>query len=357
MERPIHSPINTSTQDLDTPALVVDKDNITANQELFSQAMMKMGKELIPDVSVHGSVGLASIQTGGARDNQIYCSTLQTAEIFREHQFSNLAITLPAPNKESLTRVINLAAISSLSIGISNSTSLDRMIVTAEEFHSEINVNLILSNSHEHRGFVLDDKLKTAIQAIGSSNKLKFDGFTIEAKGLDSGMTAKLLNSLNSFMESQKAILPSAYCIYLHGDPLEVEAYSGTTPIKIVNGDYLFSGFYRKKSEVNSCWILSTVMSYPEPGRWYLDCGQKGISIDRGLPSIIDDSPIEIERMSAEHGYVISNGREAALKLGDRIKLTPANYGDAFNLYDFISLSSKGKLVETLKIEARGAFN
>ena len=234
MERPIHSPINTPVQDLDTPALVVDKDNITANQELFSQAIMTMGKELIPDVSVHGSVGLASIQTGGTRDNQIYCGTLQTAEIFREHQFSNLAITLPAPNKESLTRVINLASISSLSIRISNSTILNKMIITSEEFYSEINVNLIVSNSHEHRGFALDGELKTAIQAIGSSNKLKLEGFTIEAKELGSGMTAKLLNSLNSFMESQKVSLPSACCIYLHGDPLDVEAYSGcliSTPL------------------------------------------------------------------------------------------------------------------------------
>ena len=61
--------------------------------------------------------------------------------------------------------------------------------------------------------------------------------------------------------------------------------------------------------------------------------------------------------MSAEHGYVISNGDEATLKLGDKIKLIPANYGDTFNLYDFINLSSHGKLVETLKVEARGAFN
>ena len=37
MERPIHTPINAPVQDLDTPALVIDRDNITANRDLFSQ--------------------------------------------------------------------------------------------------------------------------------------------------------------------------------------------------------------------------------------------------------------------------------------------------------------------------------
>ena len=215
-----------------------------------------------------------------------------------------------------------------------------------------------MSDSDKHRGYEFDSELQNAIQMIRSSNKLKLAGFTIEDRELvQDGIPDKLLNSLDSFIESQNTDIDSPCFILLHGAHSNIEAYSGSTPLKIVNGTYIFEGYDSKNPEVHSCWILSTVMSNPELGRWYLDCGQKAISIDRGLPVIAHDSPIEIETMSAEHGYVISNGDEATLKLGDKIKLIPANYGDTFNLYDFINLSSHGKLVQTLKVEARGAFN
>ena len=358
MERPIHTPINAPLQDLDTPALVIDRDNITANHDLFSQKITASGGVVIPDVSVHGSVGLAVIQTEGVKDNQIFCGNLPTAEIFREHGFSNLAITLPAPNIGSLVRVVNLAATTSLNVSISNNLGLTRLVEVAKEFNSQIDINLIVSNSDKHRGYEFDSELQNAIQMIRSSNKLKLAGFTIEARELDQdGKPDKLLDSLDSFIESQNTDIDSLCFILLHGHISNIEEYSGSTPLKIVNGAYIFEGYDSKNPEVHSCWILSTVMSNPELGRWYLDCGQKAISIDRGLPVIAHDSPIEIETMSAEHGYVISNGDEATLKLGDKIKLIPANYGDTFNLYDFINLSSHGKLVETLKVEARGAFN
>ena len=298
------------------------------------------------------------IQTEGVKDNQIFCGNLPTAEIFREHGFSNLAITLPAPNIGSLVRVVNLAATTSLNVSISNNLGLTRLVEVAKEFNSQVDINLIVSDSDKHRGYEFDSELQNAIQMIRSSNKLKLAGFTIEARELDEdGIPDKLLNSLDSFIESQNTDIDSPCFILLHGALSNIEAYSGSTPLKIVNGAYIFEGYDSKNPEVHSCWILSTVMSNPELGRWYLDCGQKAISIDRGLPVIAHDSPIKIETMSAEHGYVISNGDEAPLKLGDKIKLIPANYGDTFNLYDFINLSSHGKLVETLKVEARGAFN
>ena len=171
-----------------------------------------------------------------------------------------------------------------------------------------------MSDSDKHRGYEFDSEFQNAIQMIRSSNKLKLAGFTIEARELDQdGKPDKLLDSLDSFIESQKTDIDSLCFILLHGHLSNIEESSGSTPLKIVNGAYIFEGYDSKNPEVHSCWVLSTVMSNPELGRWYLDCGQKAISIDRGLPVIAHDSPIEIETMSAEHGYVISNGDEAPL--------------------------------------------
>ena len=357
MERPIPAPLNSPVSDLDTPALVVDKDQVMTNHKVFSAKILDIGSVLIPDVSIHSSVGITLMQTGGDRNSQIHCRTLACAEIFNKNGFSNIIIDQPAPNEETLTRLKNLSRITSLKIDISNSYGITEIVKTINKSGITVNVNLSIAQSIKSRGFIIGNELLTTISLINATKELSLTGFTIVFGQEDPKSISNFIELLKRFIANNNLQFESGNHFDIHLDSVADFTNITESNVNVVNGDYLFNYVNQSNGENNSCWVLSTVMSHPESGRWYLDCGQKAISTDRGFPKIINEAPLEIETMSAEHGYAFSRTGEHPIKLGDRIKLIPANYADTFNLYDFINISSKDRLTNILRVDSRGALN
>jgi D-serine deaminase-like pyridoxal phosphate-dependent protein len=95
-------------------------------------------------------------------------------------------------------------------------------------------------------------------------------------------------------------------------------------------------------------------MSRALPGRAVVDAGLKALSVDSGLPLVVDDGA-EYLGASDEHG-VLRVDDQLRFKLGDKIRLIPGHCDPTVNLYDWI-VGYRGDGVECVwPIVARGAL-
>ena len=105
--------------------------------------------------------------------------------------------------------------------------------------------------------------------------------------------------------------------------------------------------------------VVATVVSRPTPNRAILDAGSKVLSSDLlGLSGhgLLRDYPEAIVTgLSEEHGHVDLSSCLRRPELGEVIAVLPNHACVVTNLLDHVHLHRCGKLVETLRVDARGA--
>jgi 3-hydroxy-D-aspartate aldolase len=102
----------------------------------------------------------------------------------------------------------------------------------------------------------------------------------------------------------------------------------------------------------NSLFVVTSVMSTPTPGRIVCDAGLKAHSIDSGLPTIRNNSPLSYQQPSDEHGIIVDPTE--SLVLGDKLWLIPGHCDPTVNLHDWY-VGVRNSQVECLwPVSARG---
>jgi D-serine deaminase-like pyridoxal phosphate-dependent protein len=101
--------------------------------------------------------------------------------------------------------------------------------------------------------------------------------------------------------------------------------------------------------------VLATVISRPEPGLAILDMGQKAVSADLGQPAVHGMPGARISKMSAEHGFLVSEG--PLPEIGEKVWAIPGNLGSCMNLYDFVNVVRDGRLEAVWPVAGRGLYH
>jgi len=350
MERPISKPIGQHFLELDTPTLIIDKNLLQANIEAIQADLEKASIDLIPNAAAHGTSAIARMQTGNNTKSPIFVDTFQQAECFFQAGFENIIIQAPPLSftKKGLLR--HLQDSQTLTLSISNISHLDAI---RGNHGSPISVLLKITNKSDSVGFKTREELIKPIEYLATFEHLRFEGLITNANEMESMEQAcEVLISADEYLDRNSI---SSDQLLLNASNLIFEKEFNNIP-KGITG--LISGTYpfHTKTQDTVCSVISTVISTPEPGKAYVDCGQKAISVDRGVPSVINYPDAEIEKMSAEHGYVIFDSSKLHLKIGDKILLSPASYSDTFNLYDFVNIIEEDKLLSIIPTDSRGAF-
>lgn len=110
----------------------------------------------------------------------------------------------------------------------------------------------------------------------------------------------------------------------------------------------------------NALFVLVTVMSRNRPGRVVVDAGHKALGNDQGFPEIVAGPGSGLEGAaysgpSDEHGTVTLAGNWMP-ELGDRLRLVPGHVDPTVNLYDWFVVVEAGVVVDLWAITARGAM-
>ncbi len=350
MERPGSRPIGQHFLALDTPALVVNKAPLRTNIENMTADLGKVGINLIPNVGTHGTYAIARTQTNYNAQSPIFVDTFQQADCFFQAGFENIVIQAPPVGLKKINSLIHLENSGTLTLSISNVAHLDGLIKAPE---NRISVLLKIPNASDSVGFKTKEQLITVIEKLATLPHIRFQGLITNAHSMHAMEQACV--SLLSAAEYFDSNSISCAQLLLNASNLIFETEYNDIPKGItglISGTYPFTS----KTQDSVCSVISTVMSTPEPGRAYVDCGQKAISIDQGVPSVINYPNVKIEKMSAEHGYVVFDSSNLDLQIGDKILLSPASYSDTFNLYDFVNIIEDEKLQSIISTNSRGAF-
>ena len=347
MERPIQKSIGTKLEELDTPSLIIDGEAYKKKWRSVSKTLAGGQRTFRSNGSVHRTPSL----THFVREESIYVETLSEALIFAAHGLKDILVgRLPLEDPNSLLRSL---------ITQCNSTICANDLGHAEE----------LAVYRKEEGLDFKILLRIALNPIelGTSANyyeeyLKDKGGFLCYEGIffewshrnnldDASSLSRLIGDLDDPQEKHLESNIVALC--------ESESAAQSIPpvaTQVIDGSNIWSldGSLQKNELLIG--VVSSIMSLPTEDKAFIDCGQKAISIDNGLPHLIFKDSLRVDKMSAEHGFLEISEPSNVFELAERVVLIPSNISDACNLYDYMNVLSDGVLTSIWKVEARGRY-
>lgn len=347
MERPIQKSIGTKLEELDTPSLILDGEAYKKKWRSVSKTLAGDDRTFRSNGSVHRTPSL----THFVGEERIYVETLSEALIFAAHGVKNILVgRLPLEDPNSLLQ--SLITQCSLTICANDLGQAEELAQFRKEKNSEFKILLRIAlnptelgiSVNRYEEYLKDKDGFLSYQGIffewSHSNELT-DSSSLSRliQGLDDPQEEHLESDIVAICESESAV-PSI-------PPVTSEIIDGSniwTLDESLQKDELLIG------------VVSSIMSLPIEDQAFIDCGQKAISIDNGLPHLLYKDSLRVDKMSAEHGFLEISKPSNDCELAERVVLIPSNISDTCNLYDYMNVLSDGVLTSIWKVEARGRY-
>jgi D-serine deaminase-like pyridoxal phosphate-dependent protein len=350
MERPTFKPIGTPSDELDTPALVVDLSALESNITLVHAAVEAAGAKIRPRLDAHLCPAIGHIQVGSGGTSGVAVSTLGQAEIFGQHGFGDILVTNVMVTRPKIARTAALARRVSLVALADNSGNVDDLSKAAMSAGSTVGIAVPVRTDADAIG-VTPAKASSLADHISGASNLEFAGL-VSASGIDPLLEAA---------ENCKAAGISAPMVAAGGSAKYDTNAAADGVTDILAGSYAFNdnGLARYRPELQSAArILATVISSKDEGLVWVDAGQKATSIDTGLPAVEGVEGASVPRMSAEHGALVNeSGGDWDIDVGSKVWLVPDNIANTSNVYDYIQATRDGRLEAVWEVSARGRYS
>lgn len=369
--------IKTTTDELDTPALIVDVDTLEFNI-MDMVAFAKSRKiHLRPHIKTHKSPDIARMQINHGASG-IACAKVGEAEVMVTHKMEDIHIVYPIVGQRKIEKIIELmdsAKITGLVGSYEQAKQLSRVLgkhgrvlnvtvaidvglhregIPPEDAVGFFEAVSKLPNIHvvgisTHAGHVYAATSREEVTRIGReegeimvkvAKELRKAGFDIDVVSVGSTPTAKIAGSIEGVTE----IRPGNYVFY---DAIQVAL--GVVPL-----------------ERCALRVLTTIIcKHSKPyARLIIDAGSKALTLDKGAHglSLLQgygviagyERSLLIERLSEEHGVVRILAKDVDLNVGDKIEIVPNHACGVVNQFDVAYGVKNGKVVKPFKIEARG---
>ncbi len=364
MERPVFKPIGTPSEELDTPALVVDLEAVESNIATVHRRVQDAGSKLRPKLDAHLCPAIGHLQVRAGGTSGVAVATVGQAEVFSQHGFDDILIANVAVAPSKIARIASLAKRVRLTVGADSARNIDDLGEATVGAGAQLGVALAIRGSADCLGVSPDDAPELAYKIEEHAPNLSFAGL-FEAPsgklGLDSAVTTdERLEALSEaeFKCASRRLPPPMVAAGGSADYEEVASRQNVT--ELIAGSYALgdAALSAVKPELRSAArILTTVMSHQDHGVVWLDAGQKATSIDTGMPDVEGVSGAKVPRMSAEHGsMVLEDGATWDVDLGSKVWLIPHNIANTVNVYDFIHAVRDGRLEAMWEVAARGRY-
>ena len=364
MERPVFKPIGTPSEELDTPALVVDLGAVESNIATVHQRVQDAGSRLRPRLDAHLCPAIGHMQVRAEGTSGVAVSTVGQAEVFSQHGFHDILIVNVAVTPSKIARVASLAKRVTLIVGTDSAQNIDDLAESAVSVDARLGVAVAIRGNGDSIGASPDDAPDLANRIEDKSPNLWFAGLFEAPSGKlapDSAVTTDdRLDALSEaeFKCTSQCIPPPMVAAGGSADYAEVAARDDVTEILAGSYALMEGALSAARPELTpAAKILATVMSHQDHGLVWLDAGQKATSIDTGMPEVVGVPGASVHRMSAEHGgMVLEDGETWDIDLGTKVWLVPHSIANAANVYDFIHAVRDGRLEAVWEVAARGRY-
>ena len=362
-----------NTNDIATPALVIDSKIVRRNVERLAAYASKHRLGIRPHTKTHKNREMAALQlTAGA----IGLTMAKVGETEALADLSDdLLIAYPTVDAARVQRIAKLARKHTLRVAVDTEFAADAIATAARSEQTTVGLLVEIDVGMGRVGVTGPADALRLAQYIAGLQGVRLDGLTCypghvwaaaddQSRSLGK-VAAKLQETLDLWERSglkagivSGGSTPTAYQSHL------VPQYTEIRP-----GTYIFNDVNEWKGgycamEDCAARIIATVVSDAVPNQIVIDGGTKTFTSDLCHPAkdsghgyVVEYPQAKITRLSEEHGQVDVSTLERRPKVGERVTVIPNHICPCVNLQDRIWYLEADGDVRPLCVDGRGKLS
>jgi len=364
--------VGQSLEAIDSPALLIDIDELQANIAAMGALCAGSPQQLRPHAKTHKSCIIADMQsTAGAVG--ICCAKISEAEALAGANINDVLITTAVVGAPKLDRLAALASRVRVTTVVDNEDALSGLAAAATRAQSTLDVLIEVDVGQNRCGVRTREAAADLADAIGRYRALRFVGLQ--------GYQGRL-QSIASYQErgvvvrqAMQHLQEAADLVRDRGHDVKILTGGGSGSSRfdlefnilqeLQPGSYVFmDASYRKITWDEhgnpppfrpALTILGRVISRPTPDRVVVDVGWKAASCDAGPPEVFGRDDLLFAFAGDEHGTLVrADGGPVDLRLGDTVRLLPSHCDTTVNLYSAYTVHHGDTVVATWPVNGRG---
>lgn len=328
--------------EIETPALILDMG--AAERNITKMATFFQGKDckLRPHIKTHKLPLLAHKQIDAGAIG-ITCAKIDEADLFLQSGIKSVLIANEIVSAAKIRRLVNLAKYGELIVCVDDFENAATISEAASSVGVKMNVLVEINAGINRCGVAPGVPTLEFVRRISSLNSICFRGLM----GYEGGLFIDdPVEKAQVCRESNARLVDTAELVRADGFPVEIVTaggtntcwktgtYPGITDIQV--GSYVTMDTHNRKYGIDfeqAISILATVVSRPEEGRAVTDAGKKALSVDAGLPEVVQPGVI-LSNLNEEHGHVRIEEAGSKLRIGDKLEIIPSHGCTTIPLYD-----------------------
>ena len=356
----------TPQEDLDTPCLILDMDAVDHNMDLMAGYYAGQTSKLRPHGKNHKTPALAlrQLRRGGTVGG-VCSAKVSEAEVMVHGGIPNVFITSQVVDPLKIDRMCGLAREAEILVACDDAGNARALSEASSAFGVDLGVAIELETGLNRCGVQDIEQGVALARTIHSLPGLTFRGI------MSHQVITPMPDREDRVTEGRRIIqdvIDLKGAIEASGVPVEVvstgETWSydvaGEIPgvTEIQGGSYLImDGFYSYMSDFQHAGkVLTTIISTPRPGVAVGDAGIKTVGTLKGLPAVDNRPGVTVDSMDADHSiFRLDDG--AALHIGDRVALVPAQADATVSRWDRFVAVRGGRVEAVWDIQARGCHS
>jgi D-serine deaminase-like pyridoxal phosphate-dependent protein len=356
--------------DLDTPAVLIDRETLHGNLRKMAEYCDRHRLALRPHTKTHKIPEIARLQLEYGSPG-ITVAKLGEAEVMADAGIEDILIVYPLWGEKKWRRLANLAKRVRMSVAMDSLDVAEGISRAAKSAEVEIGIRLEFDTGFKRCGLSTDEASISVARKIAALPNLRWEGISLYPGHImgDRQIREEDITNENLKLDRLYAVLDSngiPYRIVSGGNTpaaLESHRFHGVTEIR--PGTYVFNDRNTVDAESATyadcaATVLCTVVSTSVSGKAIVDAGSKTLSADSLLSGerkhfgYIQNRPeLILEDLSEEHGHIsIPSG--CKLKIGDRLRVIPNHICPCINLHDRVFVVDGERIVDEWKVAARG---
>jgi len=371
MTRPPASP-GQRAGEVETPALLVDLEILEANLRTMARASRRHGVALRPHAKAHKCSAIARMQAAlGAVG--VCCQKVSEAEAMVAGGIGDVYVSNQVVAAPKLERLARLAVRARVSLAVDSVAGIEAAAAAAATVGSLLNVLVEIDLGEARAGVPPGEAAMTLARRIAAAEGLRFGGLhayrSLAQHEPDPLARRRLVADAVAAVRVTQHCLTRAGlgCLTVTGGGtgsylLEAESSVFT---EIQPGTYaLLDARYEDRLAtesptadrfVRALTIASTITSVTGSGRALADAGSKAVETGTaGFPRVVSHAGVSFWRADDEHGRLQWAEGTRGPRLGELVRLLPANVDPTVNLHDWL-VGTRDGVVETVwPIDARG---
>lgn len=351
---------------LDTPALLVDRDVLDRNLSTMARQVADRGVALRPHFKTHKSVTIARLQVQQGASGMT-CATLGEATVLADAGIDDIFVAYPVwPGGPKRQLLRELAERVTLAVGLDSTASASALADAVDGVSPALRVLVEVDTGGHRTGVRPDEAGPLAVRAA----RLGLDVAGVFTHGGHSyGLGDAADKAARDEVDGLEAAVAS-----LRANGIEPRVVSaGSTPTALLSatglvteerpGTYVFGD--RQQAAIGSCrnedvalTVAATVVSRAVPGHLVVDAGTKCLGREtqpwlEGYAEVVGWPRIRVEKLNDHHGVAALHGTTEPPEVGSLVRLIPNHVCPVVNLARELVVTRGDQILDRWPVDAR----